>query len=106
MTFWFRLGLAAAAIAAVNGWLWLHDRKVIAQDRLEAAVEAQRADARADDAAGQVAASQAATVERGNDDAREAANVGSDPLGDGLRKLRTGKAGGAVAPARPANVQR
>lgn len=85
---WFRIGLGIAAIAAILGWLWLHDRQVIAQDRLQATVEAQQRDAVADDRAGQVAASEAATIETENDNAREAAAGSDDPLADGLRALR------------------
>lgn len=88
---WFSIGLGIAAIAAILGWLWHHDRQVIAQDRLEAAVEARRIDAIADDVAGQIAASEAATTEMENADARKAAADSDDPLRAGLDRLRNHK---------------
>ena len=86
-----RAVIAVALALALLGWLWWHDRQIIAQDRMESRTQALDADARADDAAGRVAASQAAQVERTNDEARNAATTGTDPLGDGLRSLRANK---------------
>lgn len=65
----------------------------IEQARLEDAAAVARVDAIADDIAGQVAASEAASVEKENQDARKAASAGDDPLGDGLRSLRANKTG-------------
>lgn len=88
----FRIPIAAlCAILALTTWLYWHDRQVIAQDRLEATVEAQRIDAIADDVAGQIAASEAATIEQENDDARKAAADSDDPLRAGLDRLRAKK---------------
>lgn len=83
-----RAFIALALVLTLAGWLWHHDRQVIAQDRLEAAVEARRIDAIADDVAGQIAASEAATTEMENADAREAAADSDDPLKSGLDNLR------------------
>jgi len=77
--------LAALVLFAAYKW---HVASEIEQARLQDAAEAARMDAVADDVAGQIAASEAATVEGQNDDARKAANAGSDYLGDGLRSLR------------------
>lgn len=77
--------LAALVLFAAYRW---HIAREVEQARLQDAVEAARMDAVADDIAGQIAASEAATVEGQNDEARKAANAGSDPLGDGLRSLR------------------
>jgi len=52
-----------------------------------------KADAKADDRAGVVAASEAATVEQGNTNARKAANAGDDPLKRGFDSLRARKTG-------------
>ena len=63
----------------------------VEQARLEDAAAVAKVDAIADDVAGQVAASEAASVQEGNDDARKAASAGTDPLGDALRQLHKGK---------------
>lgn len=86
-----RAFIALALVLTLAGWLWHHDRQVIAQDRLEAAVEARRIDAIADDVAGQIAASEAATTEMENADARKAAADSDDPLRAGLDRLRNHK---------------
>lgn len=86
-----RAFIALALVLSLAGWLWWHDRQVIAQDRLEAAAEARRIDAIADDVAGQIAASEAATTEQENDDARKAAADSDDPLRAGLERLRAKK---------------
>lgn len=78
------LALILALMWALNAYV----ADAIHDDRLEATVAAQQRDAAADDRAGQVAASEAATIETENEHAREAANAGDDPLGDGLRSLR------------------
>jgi hypothetical protein len=77
------VGLFIAARAYVNGQ--------VEQARLEDAAAVARVDAIADDVAGQVAASEAASVEKENQDARKAASAGTDPLGDALRQLHKGK---------------
>jgi len=83
------LGFAALALlgAVYAAYKW-HVASEVEQARADDALEAARMDAVADDIAGQIAASEAATVEGQNDDARKAANTGNDPLGDGLRSLR------------------
>ena len=63
----------------------------VEQARIEDAAAVARVDAIADDVAGQVAASEAANVQEGNDNARKAASAGNDPLGDALRQLHKGK---------------
>lgn len=90
---YWRLLIPLVLVAAFALWLWAHDRAVIAQDRLEATVEARRRDAIADDKAGQVSASQAARIEKENNDARKAALDSDDPLRAGLDRLRAGKTG-------------
>lgn len=80
--------IGLALILALMWALKAYVADAIHDDRLQATVEAQQRDAVADERAGQVAASQAATIEQENDNAREAANAGNDPLGDGLRRLR------------------
>ena len=59
----------------------------VEQARLEDAAAVARVDAIADDVAGQVAASEAATVEAENSKARQSAAKSDDPLADGLRAL-------------------
>ena len=83
------LGFAALAMlgAVYAAYRW-HVAREVEQARLQDAAEAARMDAVADDIAGQIAASEAATVETENDDARKDANAGNDYLGDGLRSLR------------------
>lgn len=83
------LALILALMWALNAYV----ADAVHDDRLEATMEAQQRDAVADDRAGQVAASQAATIEQESMNAREAANAGNDYLGDGLRSLRANKAG-------------
>jgi len=77
--------LAALAMFAAYKW---HVASEVEQARTDDALEAARMDAVADDIAGQIAASEAATVEGQNDDARKAALGSPDPLGDGLRALK------------------
>lgn len=82
------IGLAIATIALLWRAKALYDRSVIAEHDAKQDVAVIKADAKADDIAGEVAASEQAKVEQENTDARKAANAGSDPLGDGLRSLR------------------
>ena len=63
----------------------------VEQARIEDAAAVARVDAIADDVAGQVAASEAATIQQGNDDARREAVGSSDPLKSGLDSLRARK---------------
>jgi hypothetical protein len=88
---WRIVSILVAALALYAAFRW-YVAGEIEQARKDDAAAVQRIDAIADDVAGQVAASQAATVEQENRDARQAASAGTDPLGDGLRQLRTGKA--------------
>lgn len=78
------LGLLLAMAIALR----LYVADAVHDDRLESTVQAQQRDAVADDRAGQVAASEAATIEQENANAREVAAGSSDPLADGLRALR------------------
>lgn len=104
---WF-LALPRWAKGAIGGValllaLWaakaLYDRSVIREHetKIQAQVQTKAAAANAD-AAGAVSDTRNA-VQKGNDDARKAANAGNDPLGDGLRSLRT-EAGKDRPPAR------
>lgn len=82
------IGMAFAVIALL--WLakTLYDRSLIAEHDAKQESAVIKADAVADDIAGQVAASEQAEVEKENDDARKAAAAGDDPLADGLRALK------------------
>jgi|GEM_PF-3448206 len=90
LRYWRVLLPAVAALALFAAYRW-HVASEVEQARAEDAAEAARMDAVADDIAGQIAASEAATVEKQNDDARKAAIDSSDPLADGLRSLRDRK---------------
>lgn len=79
------VGLFITARAYVNGQ--------VEQARLEDAAAVAKVDAIADDIAGQVAASEAATIQQGNDDARREAVGSDDPLKSGLDSLRAKKTG-------------
>ena len=83
------LGLLMAMAVALR----LYVADAVREDRLEATVEAQQRDAVADDRAGQVAASEAATIEQESTNAREAAAGSDDPLKSGFDSLRANKAG-------------
>jgi hypothetical protein len=85
---WHRPLIGVAIVLALMFALNRYVADAVHDDRLKTAVEAQKADARADDIAGQVAASEQSKTQDENDEARKAANAGTDPLGDGLRKLR------------------
>ena len=85
------IGLGAILALFVAFRLYVNGQ--VEQARLEDAAAVQRMDAIADDVAGQVAASEAASVEKENQDARKAASTGTDPLGDALRQLHKGKTG-------------
>jgi len=82
------IGLTIAAIALL--WLGkaLYDRSVVNDYKAERNAEVQQADAVADDLAGQIAASEAASVEKQNETARNAANGSDDPLKSGFDSLR------------------
>ena len=69
----------------------------VEQARSRDAVAAAKIDAIADDVAGQVAASEAAAIQKGNDDARKDAAGSGDPLKSGLDRLRAGKTGNPKA---------
>lgn len=87
---WRIVAILVAALALYAAFRW-YVAGEIEQARRDDAAAVAKVDAIADDVAGQVAASHAATTEQENRDARDAANAGTDPLGDGLRQLRTGK---------------
>ena len=74
------VGLFITARAYVNGQ--------VEQARLEDAAAVAKVEAIADDVAGKVAASEAASVETKNSEARTAAAKSGDPLADGLRALK------------------
>lgn len=78
------LALILALMWALNAYV----ADAVHDDRLKATVDAQKRDAVADDRAGQVAASEAATIEQESTNAREVAAGSDDPLADGLRALR------------------
>jgi len=82
------IGLALAVVAMLGAVKWFYDRSVIADHEAKQDVAVLKADAGADDIAGQVAASEAATVEGRNNEARKASIGSPDPLGDGLRALK------------------
>jgi hypothetical protein len=88
---WRVLAVMVAVAALYTTFRWYVASEVERARKDDAAAVA-KVDAIADDVAGQVAASHAATTEQENRDARKAASAGTDPLGDGLRQLRTGKA--------------
>jgi len=87
LRYWRVLLPAVAALALFAAYRW-HVASEVEQARADDAAEAARMDAIADDIAGQIAASEAATVEGQNDEARKAAIGSPDPLGDGLRALK------------------
>lgn len=88
-----RAFIALGLLLALAIALQMYVADAVRQDRLEATLEAQQRDAVADDRAGQVAASQVATIEQENDRAREAAAGSDDPLKSGFDSLRASKAG-------------
>lgn len=93
-TLW-RLRVPIVIVLAAALLWWALDRYVDAAvkgDRQASAIAVHEADAIADDVAGQVAASHAATTEQENRDARQAATDSDDPLRAGLDQLRAGKA--------------
>lgn len=87
-----RVFIALGLLLALAIALKMYVADAIHDDRLEATVEAQHRDAVADDRAGQVAASEAATIEQENDRAREVAAGSDDPLKSGFDSLRANKA--------------
>lgn len=89
-----RTGVTVIAGLAITAVLWFGlqhyvDRAVVV-DRAATNTRALEQGKRADDIAGKVAASKAPQTEKENDNARQAAASGDDPLGDGLRSLRAG----------------
>ena len=86
------IGLGAILALFIAFRLYVNGQ--VEQARLEDAAAVQRMDAIADDAAGQVAASEAASVEKQNDEARREAVGSDDPLKSGLDRLRTSKTSG------------
>lgn len=83
-------------LALILGLMWALNAYVadaVHDDRLQATVEAQQRDGVADDRAGQVAASEAATIEQENEHARKVAAGSDDPLKSGFDSLRASKAG-------------
>jgi len=65
-----------------------YDRGVIRDNEARVAAQVAATSSAAADAAATTAAETRADIQKGNDDARKAANAGRDPLGDGLRSLR------------------
>lgn len=89
---WRALAIIAAALALYAAFRW-YVASEVEQARQADAAAAAKIDGIADDVAGQVAASQAATTEQENRDARQAASDSDDPLRAGLDRLRAGKTG-------------
>lgn len=83
--------IGLALILALMWALKAYVADAIHDDRLQATVEAQQRDAVADDRAGWVAASEAATIEQESARAREVAAGSDDPLKSGLDSLRKRK---------------
>lgn len=83
-----RVLIAVGLVLALALALHLYVSGKVKDARQADAVAAIKADAKADDIAGQVAASGVAEVEKENEHARNQANAGDDMLGDGLRGLR------------------
>jgi hypothetical protein len=83
--------IGVGAILALFIAFRLYVNGQVEQARLEDAAAVAKVDAIADDVAGQVAASEAATIQQGNDDARREAVGSDDPLKRGLDSLRAGK---------------
>ena len=83
--------IGVGAILALFIAFRLYVNGQVEQARLEDAAAVQRMDAIADDVAGKVAASEAASVQEGNDDARREAVGSDDPLAQGLRTIRSNK---------------
>lgn len=90
---WYRPLLGAALLLAVYLALRWYVASEVERARQADAAAVAKVDAIADDVAGQVAASQAATTEQENRDARQAASDSDDPLRAGLDRLRAGKTG-------------
>ena len=91
---WHRPLIGVAIVLALMFALNRYVADAVHDDRLQATVEAQKADARADDLAGQVAASEQSKTQDENDEARKTAAGSSDPLKSGFDSLRRRKAGG------------
>jgi dihydroxyacetone kinase len=89
---WRALAIVLAVLALYAAFRW-YVASEVEQARQADAAAAAKVDAIADDVAGQVAASQAATTEQENRDARQAAADSDDPLRAGLDRLRAGKTG-------------
>lgn len=91
------VALAVAGIVLMLGafalWLHLHTEAAVEADRVEARAEAVSRAREADEHAERAGNQTREGVEHANDRAREAAADSSDPLGDALRSLRT-EAGG------------
>lgn len=92
LRYWRVLLPVVAAVVIFAAYRW-HVATKVEQARADDAAEAARMDAVADDIAGQIAASEAATVEQENTDARKAAAGSDDGLKSALDRLRTGKTG-------------
>ncbi|BEV00057.1 hypothetical protein [Novosphingobium olei] len=88
--FWLPLTIFVAFVALYIG-LQLYVRDAVQDDRAQANQAALEVGKKADDTAGQVAASTAATIQQETEDARQAAARSDDPLADGLRSLRANK---------------
>lgn len=88
---WRIVAILVAAFALYAAFRWYVAGEV-EQARKDDAAAVAKVDAIADDIAGQVAASHAATTEQENRDARQAAADSDDPLRAGLDRLRAGKA--------------
>lgn len=92
LTRWHRPLIGMVVLLALYAAFRWYVASEIEQARKDDAAAVARVDAIADDVAGQVAASHAATTEQENRDARQAAADSDDPLRAGLDRLRAGKA--------------
>ena len=92
------LTLAVSLIALLALGKWLYDRNLIRDYEREATAEASASASAAAVEATEAVTETKSKVETTNEQARDAANRGADPLGDGLRSLRAAKASGSPAP--------
>jgi len=93
---WGLIGSGALILAGL-AWLHFHDRATIAAHEADVATRMQKRADKAEADAVSAVTKTSNEVEQGNEQARNAAARGSDPLGDGMRSLR-----GTKRPARPA----
>ena len=97
---WAKIAAALALLAVLLPVLkGCYDRGVVRENEAKVAVQVAATSSAAADAAATAATGTRTAIQKGNDDARQAAAAGTDPLGDGLRSLRA-QAGADRAAAR------